>query len=185
MNPSTLATTALVGMLSLPAFAAEYVIDKDGQHAYVTFKASHLGYSYILGHFEEFEGRFTHDAKNPEASSVEVTIQTSSLDTDHAERDTHLLSADYLDAEKYPTVTFRSTGYAGSATEGVLTGELSFHGVTKTVDLNVSQIGEGADPWGGYRSGFEGNVVLAAGDYGLPAWVGDVEVMLIVEGVRQ
>ena len=62
---------------------------------------------------------------------------------------------------------------------------MTIHGITKTVELDVNHIGEGKDPWGGYRSGFEGTVMLAAGDFGLPAWIGDVEVNVIVEGVRQ
>jgi len=165
--------------------AADYVIDKPGQHAYITFKASHLGYSYILGHFEEFEGKFTHNPENPAASSAKVTIKTNSLDTDHAERDKHLKGSEYFDADKYPEIQFVSTGFSGDAKAGKLKGKLTVHGVTRVVELDVRQIGEGKDPWGGYRSGFEGIVTLAAGDYGLPAWIGDVEVTLIVEGVRQ
>lgn len=165
--------------------AADYVIDKPGQHAYVTFKASHLGYSYIIGHFEDFDGKFTHDAKNPAASSASITIKTNSLDSDHAERDKHLKGSEYFDADKYPEITFASTGFSGDAKSGTLKGNVTVRGITKAVEMDVSQIGEGKDPWGGYRSGFEGTVSLAAGDFGLPAWIGDVEVMVIVEGVRQ
>lgn len=185
MNPSRLFAAMLLAAAPVSALAADYVIDKAGQHAFVTFKASHLGYSYILGHFEDFDGTFSYDPENPGASRVEVEIRTASLDTDHDERDAHLTGDEYLDADKYPTVTFRSTGYKGDAKSGVLTGELDFRGVTRSIDMNVRHIGSGADPWGGYRSGFEGAVVLSAADYGLPAWVGDVEVALIVEGIRQ
>ena len=167
------------------AMGADYVIDKQGQHAFVTFKASHLGYSYIIGHFESFEGSFSHDASNPANSKASVTIEARSLDTNHAERDKHLRGDEFLDVGKYPTITFESVAYSGGANAGKLTGNLSLHGVTRSVVLDVTQIGEGKDPWGGYRSGFQGNVVLSAKDFGLPEWVGDVEVELIVEGVRQ
>ena len=179
--------SALIAACCLPQFAqsADYIIDKEGQHAFVTFKASHLGFSYIIGHFEDFNGHFTHDAANPGNSSVSVSINTKSLDSNHAERDKHLKGAEFLNAEKYPVITFNSTGFSGDAKAGKLTGDLDFHGVIKSVVLNVVQIGEGDDPWGGYRSGFQGNITLSAGDFGLPSWIGDVEVELIVEGVRQ
>lgn len=178
-----LITAALI--TTAAAQAADYIFDKKGQHVFITFKASHLGYSYILGHFEDFEGTFTHDADNPAASKVKVVIDAASLDTDHAERDKHLRGEDYFDVKQYPDITFTSTGFSGSATEGKLTGELTMRGVKRQIDIDVNQIGEGDDPWGGYRSGFEGTVVLNAADYGLPAYIGDVEVYLVVEGVRQ
>lgn len=172
-------------IVSLQSFAADYVFDKPGQHVFITFKASHLGYSYILGHFEDFVGSFSHDPARPEDSTVKVVIDVKSLDTDHAERDKHLRGPDYFDVDTYPSVTFTSTGYSGSASEGILTGELNLRGVSKTIGITVSKIGEGDDPWGGYRSGFEGSVIVNAADYGFAAWIGDVEVYLVVEGVRQ
>ena len=180
-------TRVLIAACLLPqiALSADYVIDTTGQHAFVTFKASHLGFSYIIGHFDSFEGRFSHDTGSPGNSNVKVTIETKSLDTNHAERDKHLKSAEYLDADKYPVITFESTSFSGDAKAGKLTGDLSFHGLTRSVVLDVVQIGEGKDPWGGYRSGFQGNVTLSAEDFNLPGWIGDVEVELIVEGVRQ
>ena len=66
-----------------------------------------------------------------------------------------------------------------------LMGVLTMHGVTKAVTIDVNHVGEGADPWGGYRSGFEGNITLKVGDFGMPEWVGDVQISLNVEGVRQ
>ena len=130
------------------AMGADYVIDKQGQHAFVTFKASHLGYSYIIGHFESFEGSFSHDASNPANSKASVTIEARSLDTNHAERDKHLRGDEFLDVGKYPTITFESVAYSGGANAGKLTGNLSLHGVTRSVVLDVTQIGEGKDPWG-------------------------------------
>ena len=179
------ASFAISTVIAAPAFAADYVIDKAGQHAFVNFKASHLGYSYIIGRFNDFDGKFSHDANNPGASSVSVTIQAKSLDSNHAERDKHLRSSDFFDVDKYPTITFESTSYVAGSNGDTLNGKLTLHGVTKDVAIAVNHIGEGKDPWGGYRSGFEGSVMLKAADYGMPDWVGDVEVTLNIEGVRQ
>jgi polyisoprenoid-binding protein YceI len=176
----------VVGMMSsAPLMAANYVIDKKGQHANVNFKVSHLGFSYITGRFNDFEGGFSHDPGNPSASKVSVTINAGSLDTNHAERDKALRSADFFEVAKYPTITFKGTGYVAGSDGDKLMGDLTMHGVTKAVTIDVNHVGEGADPWGGYRSGFEGSITLKVGDFGMPEWVGDVQISLNVEGVRQ
>ena len=172
-------------MLFAPVMAADYVIDKKGQHASVNFKVSHLGFSYIIGRFNDFEGDFSHDANNPSASKVSVTINTRSLDSNHAERDKVLRGADFLEVSKYPRITFEGTGYVAGSGGDKLMGDLTMHGVTKAVTIDVNHIGAGADPWGGYRSGFEGGITLKAGDFDLPEWVGEIQVSLNVEGVRQ
>jgi len=187
MNLKTLSAVALSAALTIfsQAMAADYVIDKKGQHAFVNFKVSHLGYSYIIGRFNDFSGTFSHDASNPGASKTEVVINTRSIDTNHAERDKHLRSEDFFEVDKYPTITFNSTGYEASSSGDKLIGDLTIRGVTKPVTIDVVQVGEGKDPWGGYRSGFHGEVMLKAAEFGLPDWVGDVEVELNIEGVRQ
>ncbi|MBT4522188.1 MAG: hypothetical protein HOC23_19485 [Halieaceae bacterium] len=172
-------------LASTTSLAADYIIDKKGQHASITFKASHLGYSYIIGRFNDFEGTFSHDATHPENSKASVTISAKSIDTNHAERDKHMRSPNFLDVAKHPTVRFDSSAYTNDAGVGLLKGNLTLHGVTKVISIRVNHIGEGDDPWGGYRSGFEGKTLLTASDFGMPDWVGDIEVMLNVEGVRQ
>ncbi len=174
-----------VTLVSGQAFAAEYAIDKKGQHAFVTFKVGHLGYSYIIGGFNDFDGSFFHDASNPSASKTEVVIQTRSIDTNHAERDKHLRSDDFLDVAKYPTITFKSTGYEAGSDGDKLMGDLTLMGVTKPVTIDLVQIGEGKDPWGGYRNGFQGTTMITASDFGLKDWVGDIEIELNIEGVRK
>ena len=175
-------TTLLVCSI---ANAANYDIDIPGQHAFVTFKAKHLGFSYIVGSFESFDGSFSYDPADPSSSTVNATIEVSSLNTNHAERDKHLKSEEFFNVSEFPQITFQSTKFDGSAEGGKLTGTLSLRGVTKEVVLDIVRIGEGKDPWGGYRSGFEGTLSLGAGDYGFPAWVGDVDIELIIEGIRQ
>ncbi len=88
--------------------AAEYKIDKEGQHAFVNFRIQHLGYSWLYGTFKDFDGTFTL-TKNPSADKVNVTINTNSVDTNHAERDKHLRSAEFLNVAKFPQATFTST----------------------------------------------------------------------------
>ena len=153
-------------LLSTSAMSADYNIDIAGQHAFINFKASHLGYSFIVGGFYDFNGKFSHDASNPSASKVNVTINTKSLDTNHAGRDGTLRGSKFLDVSKYPTITFESTGYSSGSGGDKLNGNLTMHGVTKAIEIDVRHIGEGKDPWGGYRSGFVGSVSLNAADYG-------------------
>jgi len=175
----------LTVVFSSQLMAADYVIDKKGQHVAVMFKASHLGFSYNIGRFNDVEGTFSHDKDNPGASKVSVVIDAKSVDTNHAERDKHLRSDDFLDVAKYPEITFDSTAYTAGSNGDTLKGKLTLHGVTKEVSIAVNHVGEGKDPWGGYRSGFEGEVTISAADYGLPEWVGDINIDLIVEGIRQ
>ncbi|MCE8037322.1 MAG: YceI family protein [Halomonadaceae bacterium] len=173
------------------AMAAEYVVDTEGQHAFIQFKINHLGYSYILGNFEEFEGRFYYDADDLEASSVEMEVQVNSLNSNHAERDRHFLSDDFLSASDYPTATFVSTGFEPTGdNEGVLTGELTLKGETREIEMPVTLMGEGEDPWGNYRAGFEGSTMLTLADFGIdmsdfPEVMEELELYVTFEGVRQ
>jgi polyisoprenoid-binding protein YceI len=130
------------------ANAADYVIDTEGSHAFIQFKIPHLGYSMLLGRFNDFEGAFSYDEVNPDDSSVEVVIETASLDSNHAERDKHLRSEDFLYVDKYPKSRFVSTSFKenGDGT-AVLKGDLTLKGVTRPVTIDVKQVGHGPDPW--------------------------------------
>ena len=188
----TLATISLLTLasLALPTQAADYTIDTKGAHAVIQFKISHMGFSWLVGRFNKFDGEFSFDEKNPKAAKVEVNIDTTSVDSNHAERDKHLRSKDFLDVEKFPTAKFVSTSYSAKGkNQGVLKGKLTLHGVTKDISINVKHIGAGNDPWGGYRSGFEGNVTLTLADFGINYNLGPasktVEMFLGVEGIRK
>ena len=182
----TLALSILAtGVISTQAYAESFVIDNKGAHASVQFKASHLGYSYVVGRFNEFEGSFSYDEADPSAASVNVTIDASSLDSNHAERDKHLKGGDFLEVSTYPTITFNSTAVSESGDNISITGDLQIHGVTKSVTLDAVHVGNGDDPWGGYRRGLEATVTLAPEDFGLPKWVGALQISLIAEGIRQ
>ncbi|SEM94136.1 Polyisoprenoid-binding protein YceI [Halomonas caseinilytica] len=186
---AALATATLVPFAQ--AQAADYTIDTEGQHAFVQFKISHLGFSYILGSFEEFSGGFSYDPENPDASSANVEVDVTSLTTNHAERDKHIKSEDFLDAGEYPTATFTSTGFEPTGeNEGVLTGDLTLHGETNEIEMPVTLLGEGEDPWGNYRAGFEGTTTLTLADYGIdmssfPEPMHELELYVTFEGIRQ
>lgn len=193
MKLKSLMTTAVLSIaLATPftAFADKYAIDKEGAHAFVQFRVQHLGYSWLYGRFNDFDGQFEYDEKNPSAAKVSVEINTASVDSNHAERDKHLRSDDFLDVKKYPKATFVSTSYKEAA-DGTaqLTGDLTLHGVTKPVTLDVEQIGAGDDPWGGYRRGFEATTKFKMADFGITKNLGPasthVEMILSVEGIRQ
>lgn len=191
MLKKTLTALALSSaLLAGQAMAADYVIDKQGQHAFVNFKISHLGYSWLWGSFKDFDGTFSFDAAQPEASKVSVTLKTASLDSNHAERDKHLRGEDFLNVSKHPTATFESTSVKSTG-EGTadITGNLTLNGVTKPVVIAAKFIGEGDDPWGGYRAGFEGSTTLKLKDFDIKMDLGPasqtVDLIISVEGVRQ
>lgn len=190
LKKSIAALTLGAALFAGQAMAADYAIDKQGQHAFVNFKISHLGYSWLYGTFKDFDGSFSFDAKAPEASKIKVTLQTASVDTNHAERDKHIKSGDFLNVSKNPTATFESTGVKSTGT-GIadVTGNLTLNGVTKPVVVKAKFIGEGDDPWGGYRAGFEGTTTLKLKDFDIQKDLGpasqEVELIISFEGVRK
>ncbi|MBA0167993.1 YceI family protein [Pectobacterium sp. CFBP8739] len=187
----TLLSLTAVSMLASAgsALAAEYKFDKEGQHAFIEFRIKHLGYSWLYGSFNDFDGAFTFDEKNPSADKVNVTINTNSVDTNHAERDKHLRSAEFLNVTKHPQATFISTEVKKDGEDYDITGNLTLNGVTKPVKLDAKLIGQGDDPWGGYRAGFQAEGTIKLKDFNITTDLGpasqDVELIISVEGVRQ
>ena len=182
------ATTAtILSVLSFGATAAEYTIDKKGAHAFINFKIKHLGYSWLTGRFDDFSGNFTYDSKDVAASKVNVDIVVSSINSNHQKRDDHLRNADFLDVEKYPTAQFVSTKIADKGNNKLeVTGDLTLHGVTKSITFPAEKIGEGNDPWGGYRAGFSGETTLALKDFNISEKVGgEVILELHIEGIKK
>ncbi|MEN8175532.1 MAG: YceI family protein [Pseudomonadota bacterium] len=185
-----LALAALLMPAAAHAAPVDYQMDIEGAHAFIQFRIKHLGYSWLHGRFNRFDGRFRYDKDAPENSTVEVTVKTASIDTNHAERDKHLRSDKFLHVKKYPKARFVSTAFQehgdGTAT---LAGDLTLHGVTRPITIDVRHIGNGADPWGGYRRGFEGSATLTLADFGMDYDLGPasrtLELTLSVEGIRQ
>jgi polyisoprenoid-binding protein YceI len=186
--PLILAT--LTTLCTTPVNASDYVIDTQDAHAFIQFKISHLGYSWLLGRFDRFSGEFSYDENDPASTSVDVVVDTESIDTNHAERDQHLRDSEYLDVKRYPQAHFVSTHYVDlGGGEGRLTGNLTLRGVTRPIEIEVKTVGAGPDPWGGYRRGFEGTTHLTLADYGITAFLGaaarQVGIYLSIEGVRK
>ncbi|WP_416776552.1 YceI family protein [Xenorhabdus budapestensis] len=171
------------------AIAANYKIDTAGQHAFIKFRIQHLGMSWLYGSFKKFDGDFTFDANNPTTDKVSVVIKTDSVDTNHAERDKHLRSADFLNTTKHPEAKFTSTKVEKEGEHYKITGNLTLNGVTKPVTLQARLMGEGKDPWGGYRAGFEANGKLKLKDFNIKTDLGpksqEVELNISLEGIRE
>lgn len=183
--------TALLfaALIGTTAQAADYKIDTSGAHAFVQFRIKHLGYSWLYGRFDKFDGTFSYDEKKPQSSSVEVKIDTTSLDSNHAERDKHLRGADFLNVAEFPTATFKSTGFEPLGDgKAKLIGDLTLRGITKEITIDVTNIGGGKDPWGGERQGFSGTTEFDLKDFGIDYDLGpasqSVEMILDVEGIK-
>jgi len=181
---------SLIGLVSMPAYSDKYIVDTKGAHASINFVIKHLGYSYIIGRFNSFSGEFTYDPENIAASTVSVTIDTRSVDSNHAERDKHLRSSDFLNADKNPKATFMSKKVVLDD-DGTfkITGDLTLNAVTRSIIIAAEKVGEGKDPWGGYRVGFVGETEFALKDYNITKDLGPASQMikleLHIEGVRQ
>jgi polyisoprenoid-binding protein YceI len=149
----------------------------------------------VHGRFQQWTGSLEFDDQNPATAKVEVQIEAASIDTKEPQRDAHLRSADFLEADKYPHLTFKSTAVSRSGNDFSMVGDLTVHGVTKSVTLAAEYAGRVKDPWGGERIGFTAKTSLNRADYGL-VWnkaieaggvvVGDkVEIEIEVEAVRK
>lgn len=189
MKKSIIATGLAMAMaLPFGASAADYMIDTKGAHASVNFKVSHLGYSFIKGRFNTFDGEFSYDPANVAASKVTVNIDTTSLDSNHAERDKHIRSDDFINASKFSSATFNSTKVIDKG-DGKLDvmGDLNLHGVTKPITISAEFIGAGNDPWGGERAGFVGTTRLELADFNIPVMGTSsyVDMELHIEGIKK
>ncbi len=167
----------------------------DPSHTVIGFNARHAMVAKVRGHFSEFEGTLVIDGANAAVSSANLTIQAASITTENADRDAHLKSADFLDVENFPTLTFTSTSTTQRGNTFILTGDLTIHGVTKSVPVEFELIDTSIDPWGGSRIGFEGVAEISRKEFGL-VWntvlefggvlVSDsVKLVLDVEAVKQ
>lgn len=146
--------------------AQTWVIDP--AHTVVEFSVKHMMFATVRGHFGEVEGRIHLDEKDPSRSSVEVEIDAASIDTRQKERDEHLRSADFFDVAKYPKLTFKSTRVEKIADKQYrVTGDLTMHGTTDEVVLDVTETGRGKDPWGGDRIGFSAKGTIDRTRFGL------------------
>jgi len=168
----------------------------DPTHSTVGFVARHAMIAKVRGGFTEFTGTLTLDGADPAKSSAVLTIVTSSFTSSNDERDAHVKSADFLDVDQFPTLTFTPTAVTQKDDdEFIVTGDLTIHGVTHSVDVKFELLGVNQDPWGNTRIGFEGKAEISRKEFGL-VWnvaletggvlVGDtVKLELDIEAVKQ
>ena len=152
-------------MTDLTSYAGTWAIDPT--HSRLGFEARHAVITKVRGHFADFIGTIVVDPADVSASSATVAAQIASVDTGNADRDGHLLSADFFDTEKNPELTFTATKFSGSGDEFVVSGDLTINGVTKNIDLALELTGTATDPFGNVRAGFEGTGELSRKDFGL------------------
>lgn len=160
--------TAALALAATPLLAAADTWTVDRAHSDVAFSIRHL-VSNVSGKFNDFSGTVNADAANPALSSVEFTIQATSIDTGNENRDKHLRSADFFEVDKYPTITFKSTSIKPTKTKNLynVTGTLTMKGVSKTVTLPVEFLGTVKDPGGNEKAGFSTQITLNRKDYGI------------------
>lgn len=154
-----------------PTTAASSTWKVDAAHTLAEFAVRHMMITTVKGRISGVSGVITMDEAHPERSSVEVELDASTIGTGTPDRDTHLRSADFLDVENHPTITFRSRELTGvSADPGAgfrVTGDLTMHGVTREVVLDATFEGRGRDPWGGERMSFSASTKIDRRDFGL------------------
>ena len=164
-----------------PVAGAKTAWKLDPIHSLVEFSAKHLMITTVKGRIADVVGTIYTDEKDPKKSSVQATLKAASLDTRTDQRDQHLRSADFLNAEVYPEITFRSTRIEGDKANFKLTGDLTIRDVTKPVTLDVQFEGKTKDPWGGERVGFSGTGKIDRRDFGL-TWNQALETGGVVVG---
>lgn len=168
----------------------------DPLHSTAEFSVKHMMISTVKGRFGVLSGALQYDGDNLTTASVEATIDVASVSTDQAQRDAHLRSADFFHVEEHPSITFRSTGVEQvDEDEYRVHGDLTIHGVTRTITLNTTYEGQITDPYGNRRAGFAAETTLSRKDYGLTynsaleaggVVIGDkIKIAIHLEAIRQ
>ncbi len=157
--------------------------DIDVAHSAIHFHVRHMVISKVHGRFARWSGALQLDLEDLARSSVEVEIDTASIDTQVADRDTHLRSPDFLDVARYPKMTFRSKRIEKAGEGWRVTGDLTLHGVTREVTLDAEFAGVGKDPWGNERAGFSAKAAIDRKAFGL-AWNAALETGGVLVGEK-
>jgi len=163
--------------------SGDYTIDPT--HTRLGFSTRHAMVTTVRGQFGEFSGTAHVDSANPANSKVSLTIQTASIDTGVADRDAHLKSADFFDADNNKEITFSSTKVERDGDEWIVTGDLTINGVTKSITIPFESNGSARDPFGNLRIGFEGGTTINRKDWGL-TWNAALETggVLVSEKIK-
>ena len=139
----------------------------DTAHSRLGFRAKHAMVATVRGQFDDFRGTLSIDGSEPAQSSATVEIQTASFSSGSTDRDNHVKSGDFLDADSFPTLTFTSTEIRPAGERFVLVGDLTIRGTTRPAEIDVEPTGVTVDPFGATRAGFEGSTSISRKDFGL------------------
>jgi polyisoprenoid-binding protein YceI len=163
--------------------SGDYTIDPT--HTRIGFSTRHAMVTTVRGHFREFAGTAHLDTADPSASSVHLTIQAGSIDTGVADRDAHLRSADFFNADENKEITFSSTDVERDGEDWVVTGDLTINGTSKPVTVTFEPTGSARDPFGNLRIGFEGGTAINRKDWGI-SWNAALETggVLVSEKIK-
>lgn len=168
--------------------AGSYQIDP--AHSSVNFSVGHLGVSEVQGRFDQIAGKFKLDPAHPDQAQVAVQVPVASLDTNLAQRNKDLMGPDFFNVKQFPVMRFVGTRFQPQGPDrGLLSGNLTLHGVTRPVTFAVRHVGAGPDPWGGYRSGYVATATIKRSDFGMRYLLNGVSdavaVRMNIEGKRQ
>jgi polyisoprenoid-binding protein YceI len=162
---TTIASSSRVAGVEIPGYLAG-TWKLDPVHSDLSFSVRHLMVSKVRGHFRNFDAEIV-TGEDPLGSSVVASVDLSSIDTDNADRDAHIRSTDFFDVERFPTMTYRSSGVRSDGDGLVLDGELTLHGVTRSVPLQLEVNGFVASPFGDTRAGFSARTEISRRDFGI------------------
>ncbi|MCB9496317.1 MAG: polyisoprenoid-binding protein [Fibrobacteria bacterium] len=163
----------------------------DASHSSVDFSARHLLVSNTRGNFDSMQITLSGDPKNLSSLEAKATIQVASINTRNSKRDEHLRAEDFFDAAKFPQIEFVSTKVVGKNGKGTMTGDLTMHGVKRTVSIPFTVSGPIEDPWKNTRLGLEGTLKIQRKDFGIGASIPDgvvgpeIVVDIVFEGIQQ
>lgn len=174
-----------LGSLVLVQSASAEDFKVDSGHSAVIFRVKHLGVSYCYGRFNEIGGSFSFDS-----GSLDIEIKTSSIDSNSENRDKHLKGPDFFNVKQFPVIKFTGKKFKKIGDdEFEVSGDLTLHGVTKPLTIQLERVGSGKDPWGGYRSGFETTFTIKRTDFGMKFMTGglgdEIRVIVSIEGIRE
>jgi len=187
MSPRSLPALGLLAALAAPSSALAAPYEVDTGHSAVLFGATHFGAGVTFGRFNEFSG--SYDADGDTLKDFSLTIKAESVDSNLKKRDDHLRSPDFFNVAEFPVITFKSTKVAKADKGWSVTGDLMLHGVTKSITIPVEKVGEGDDPWGGYRYGFISDFKVKRSEFGItemPGGIGDdIRMIVSIEGKKK
>lgn len=183
-----IALVLAAGFLTPAAAAETYRLDP--AHTAVIFRVKHLGVAYVYGRFNGPGGTFVFDESSPAKSSIEIQVDAKNVDTAVEKRDNQLKSPDFFNAAEHPVIKFKSASVKKTGKDTYdISGDLTLLGKTRPITVKARQTGEGKDPWGNYRLGFETSFTVKRSDFGMDFMMGvagdDVLLTVSVEGIRQ